>query len=60
MRHERGMENNVVFGGMSGMRKRGRLRTRWLDKLKTIKGSTYMRLDARERQHGEVLQRMMQ
>ena len=35
-RQERGMENDVMLGGISGERRRGRPRTRWLDTLKTI------------------------
>ena len=31
VREERGMENDVMLGEMSGTRRRGRPRTRWLD-----------------------------
>ena len=37
-REERGMENDVVIGAMSGKRGRGRSWTRWLDNVKHIKG----------------------
>ena len=35
---ERGMENDVMLGEMSGKRRRGRPRTRWLGNMNTIKG----------------------
>ena len=50
VRKERGMENDVMFGGMRGKRRRGRPRTKWLD-IKDVKGPSIniMRRDARER-----------
>ena len=47
VREERGMENDVMLGEMSGKRRRGRPRTRWLDNLNTIKGPSInsMRLE---------------
>ena len=51
VRQERGMENDVILGGMSGKRRRVRQKTRWLDTLNTIKGpiiNIMMRGDARE------------
>ena len=47
---ERGMENDVMLGEMSGKRRRGRPRTRWLDNVNTIKGPSInsMRWDARD------------
>ena len=38
VREERGMENYVMLGEMSGKSRRGRPRTRWLDNMNTIKG----------------------
>ena len=51
VRKERGMENDVMLGGMRGKRRRGRPRTKWLDTIKDVKGSSIniMRRDARER-----------
>ena len=51
VREERGMENDVMLGEMSGKRRRGRPRTRWLDNVNNIKGPSInsMRWDARER-----------
>ena len=45
------MENYVMLGEMSGKRRRGRLRTRWLDNVNYIKGpsNNSMRWDARDR-----------
>ena len=50
-REERGMENYVMLGEMSGKRRRGRSRTRWLGNVNTIKGPSInsMRWDARDR-----------
>ena len=50
VREERGMENDVMLGEMSGKRRRGRPRTRWLDNVNTIKGPSInsMRWDARD------------
>ena len=51
VREERGMENDVMRGDMSGKSRRGRPITRWLDDINTIKGPsiTSMRWDARDR-----------
>ena len=51
VRKERGMENDVMLGGMRGKRRRGRPRTKWLDTIKDVKGPSIniMRRDARER-----------
>ena len=38
VRQERGMENDVMLWVMSGKTRRGRPRTRWLDKVNNIKG----------------------
>ena len=50
MRDERGMENDVMLGEMSGKRRRGRPITRWLDNVNNIKGHSInsMRWDARD------------
>ena len=37
VREERGMENDVMLGVMSGKRGRGRSITRWLDNVNNIK-----------------------
>ena len=37
VRQQRGMENDVMLGEMSGKRRRGRPRTRWLDNMNSIK-----------------------
>ena len=52
VRKERGMENDVMLGGMRGKRRRGRPRTKWLDTIKDVKGPSIniMRLD---RIHGK-------
>lgn len=51
VRQDGGMENDVMLGGMSGKRRRGRPRSRWLDYLADIKGASInsMRWDAKER-----------
>ncbi|KAI0221995.1 hypothetical protein LSAT2_026737 [Lamellibrachia satsuma] len=51
VRKERGMENDVMLGGMRRKRRRGRPRTKWLDTIKDVKGPSIniMRRDARER-----------
>ena len=51
VREEREMENNVMLGEMSGKRRRGRPKTRWLDNVNNIKGPSInsMRWDARDR-----------
>ena len=55
VREERGMENDVMFAEMSGKRRRGRPRTRWLDNVNNIKGPypvnsmRSLRWDARDR-----------
>ena len=51
VREERGMENDVMLGEMSGKRRRGRPITRWLDNVNNIKGPSIniMRWDARDR-----------
>ena len=51
VRKERGMENDVMLGGMRGKRRRGRPRTKWLDTIKDVKGPSIniMRRDTRER-----------
>ena len=36
VRKERGMENDVMLGGMRGKRRRGRPRTKWLDTIKDV------------------------
>ena len=46
VREERGMENDAMLGEMSGKRRRGRPRTRWLDNGPSINS---MRWDARDR-----------
>ena len=38
VREERILENDVTLGEMSGKRRRGRPRTRWLNKVNNIKG----------------------
>ena len=37
VREERGMDNDVMLGQMSGKRRRGRPRTRWPDNVNNIK-----------------------
>ena len=51
VREERRMENDVMLGEMSGKRRRGRPRTRWLDNVNNMKGPSVnsMRWDARDR-----------
>ena len=51
VREECGMENDVMLGEMSGMRRPGRPITRWLDNVNNIKGPSInsMRWDARYR-----------
>ena len=51
VRQERGMENDVMLGEMTGKRRRGRPRTRWLDNVNNIKVPSInsMRWDARDR-----------
>ena len=47
MREVRGMENDVMLEGMSGKRRQGRPRTRWLDTLKDIKHPVLTSRDGR-------------
>ena len=51
VRQERGMDNGVMLGEMSGKRRRVRPITRWLDNVNTITGPSIncMRWDARDR-----------
>ena len=61
VREERGMENDVMFWEMSGKRRRGRSRTKWLDNVNKIKipSINSLRWDARDRHKiGEVQPRL--